>query len=378
MIEKLILLIFIILLIYYVYFLSGIYKGLGRLAANRTKQLPNEFVSIIIPFRNESNNILSNLRSLENQLYPDEKFEVIYVNDNSIDDSNEKLKKSIKKTNIKVVTVPQNISGNAHKKRAIEFGIENAIGEIIVTTDADCIHTNKWLIELLSYFDEQTGFISGPVEFNGSTSIFGKLQKIEFAGLVLAGAGLIGINKPVICNAANIAYRKKAFDSVNGYDGNYNLSSGDDELLMQKIWKDGNFKVKFCINKDAVVKTNPNHSLKQFYQQRKRWASKGLFYADKFLILKLIFLFLFYIGLILQFILGLLISQIFIYSLIFSFLLKTSVEFLILNKGKRKLFPELKFKYFLLAEILHIPYIIISGLSGITGNFVWKDRKIKR
>ena len=237
-----------------------------------------EFVSIIIPFRNERENLPANLKSLESQDYPNNNYEVIYVNDSSTDDSVEILANKIKTENIKVISVPEKYIPNAHKKRAIRYGIENAKGEIIITSDADCNYNNNWLRTLLKYMDDKTAFISGPVEFEDNGNIFGAIQKLEFAGLVIVGAGLIGINRPTICNAANIAYRRKVFDEVNGFYDQFGLSSGDDELLMQKIWKETNYKIKFCPEKRAIVKTAPNKNLTEFYQQRKRWASKGLYY----------------------------------------------------------------------------------------------------
>ncbi len=79
------------------------------------------------------------------------------------------------------------------------------------------------------------------------------MQRLEFAGLVIAGAGLIGSGNPIICNAANIAYRKKAFEDVGGFDYQMRLSSGDDELLMQKIHRDSDYKIKFALDRNAIV-----------------------------------------------------------------------------------------------------------------------------
>jgi cellulose synthase/poly-beta-1,6-N-acetylglucosamine synthase-like glycosyltransferase len=340
--------------------------------------IPHEFVSVIIPFRNESENIVANLRSIESQLYPKEKFEVIYVNDSSNDDSPELLKKNITAGNIRVLSVPEDFSKNAHKKRAVRYGIENARGMIIVTTDADCTYDREWLKLLLQTFDSLTGFVSGPVEFESDGSLFSKFQNLEFAGLVLCGAGLIGSGRPTICNAANIAYRKKVFDEVGGFNDQMNLSSGDDELLMQKISKDSDFKVKFCINKKAIVKTKSNKTVGEFYQQRRRWASKGLFYNDKTLVLKLIFIYSFYVGLLAQLFLGILYNKVFIFSFFTSIILKIIFEFRILSKGKQILFDSLQLKHLPVAELIQIPYIIFTGLAGAFGNFLWKSRKVKR
>ncbi len=376
--EIILLLIFILLLAYYLVFILNIFIGLGRLEKTDGDRIVPEYISIIIPFRNERENLPENLRTLEEQNYPKEKFEIIYVNDSSTDDSADIIEKNKCSRNIKIISVPEDFSVNAHKKRAVRFGIEHANGEIIVTTDADCTYGKDWLRSLLKYMDEETAFVSGPVEFEDKGKFFDRLQKIEFAGLVITGAGLIGINKPAICNAANIAYRKKIFDEVKGFSDQLNLSSGDDELLMQKIWKETKYKIKFCPDKNTVVKTAPNNSLNQFYQQRKRWASKGLFYANRLLILKLILIFLFYLGLTVQLFLGIFFSSKFLFFFLISLFLKALGEFFVLKRGTKLLFEKGTLKPFILAEILHIPYIIIAGISGAFGNFTWKERKVSR
>ena len=264
---------FLFFLVHYLVFLLRILRGLGNLKPASNEIIPHEYISIIIPFRNEEENIIANLKSIESQVYPSEKFEVIYVNDSSDDRSLELLKENISKVNISLLTVPEDFSQNAHKKRAVRYGIENAKGKIIVTTDADCIHDEEWLKSLMQCFDSLTGFVSGPVKFQSENNLFSKFQQLEFAGLVLCGAGLIGAGHPTICNAANIAYRRRVFDEVGGFKDQMNLSSGDDELLMQKIAKDSDFRVKFCVDKKSIAKTNGNETINDFYQQRKRWAS---------------------------------------------------------------------------------------------------------
>ena len=372
----------ILLLLFYSYFLSGILRGLKTLIEEsygvKDNSLPDDYISIIIPFRNESQNILETLSSLEKQDYSKDKFEVIFVNDFSDDDSLELLCKAEKSLNIKIISLPEDYSKYQHKKRAIRFGIENAMGSIIVTTDADCIHNTKWLRTLMGQFDDETGFVSGPVEFIEESTLFNRMQKLEFAGLVLTGAGLIGIKEPIICNAANIAYRKKVFDEVSGFTYKHSLSSGDDELLMQKIRKETNYKIKFCMNKEAVVRTSSNRNLNQFYQQRKRWASKGLFYSNHYLILKLIMIFLFYLSFPLQLVLGIFYNPLFLISMLLCFSIKAMMEYIILKTGANNLFNKSILKPFIPAEVLHIPYILIAGISGALGDYIWKERKIKR
>ena len=147
---------------------------------------------------------------------------------------------------------------------------------------------------------------------------------------------------------------------------------------MQKIAAVTDYKVKFCFNKNAIVKTNSNDTLTGFYQQRKRWASKGLFYFDKFLILKLIAIYLFYLSLPIQLLLGIFLSTTFIFSLISAFFVKIFIEYLILRRGVDFFYTKKIFRIFLPAEIVQVFYVLIAGVAGVFGNFEWKNRKLKR
>jgi cellulose synthase/poly-beta-1,6-N-acetylglucosamine synthase-like glycosyltransferase len=369
---------FSFLLVYYVYFLTQIFKGL-KLISKSNKSVENiEFISVIIPFRNEEKNILESLNSITSQSISKNKYEVIYIDDNSDDQSFSILDNADKAENIKILKSPVSLEERGHKKKALKYAIEKAKGEIIVTTDADCKHKPDWLKKLTNCFDQNTAFVSGPVKFETDRSLFQDLQSLEFSSLILVGAGLIGIGKPIICNAANLGFRKSVFKEVGGYEDNLNLSSGDDEFLMQKISRETKYEVSFCFDKEAIATTLPNISITEFYQQRKRWASKGFYYADKKITLKLMLIFLFYLGLPSQIILGLFINKIFIVTFIFSFIIKFLYEYQIVNFSEKELFPKTNISLFLKAEILHIPYIIVSGLTGIFGNYKWKGRNIKR
>lgn len=369
---------FTFLLIFYMHFLLRISSGLKKTSNEIRPNHKNEFVSIIVPFRNEENNIIRNLKSLTSQTVHRKQYEIIYVDDNSEDNSYQILSEAPKPDNIILLKSPIKIDERAHKKKALQFAINKAKGEIIITTDADCVQHNTWLETMLSHFDESTAFVSGPVEFVSDGKLFFEIQKLEFSSLILVGAGLIGNKSPIICNAANLGFRKSVFFEVGGYDDNLSISSGDDEFLMQKISNQTDYDIKFCMDKNAIVYTLPNENINQFYQQRKRWASKGFHYTDKGIVLKLILIFLFYLGIPTQIILGLYLNDIFLFTTIFSLIFKFIAEYKIVQIDSNKLFTKTKDIYFVLAQILHIPYIIISGISGIFGNYKWKGRSIKR
>ncbi len=374
--------IFILLIFFYLYFLFSIGRGLDKLTI-KTREADKESciynVSVIIPFRDEEDVLRDNLRSLKKAEYPAEKLQVIYVDDNSADDSVKILEEEKLPGHFQIVSSYSDNESRGHKKRAILKGLESAKGDIIVISDADCIYQRDWLKSLLKYFDDSVDFVSGPVVFNSDGNIFQEIQKLEFASLVISGAGLIGAGTPVICNAANLAYRKHAFDRVGGYEGTWKLSSGDDEQLMHKIAAEDPRKVKFALCPDAVVTTRPNKSVRDLFSQRKRWASKGLYYPEKMIVIKLVLLFQFFISTTVSFFLALYTVDLF-YILLFAagMSMKFIADFIVLKKGSRLLFKDFSPRYYFITQLLHIPYIVFSAIAGLFGNYSWKGRRVKR
>lgn len=365
------------LFFYYIIFINDIRRGLRILFKKNGGELnSSKMVSIVIPFRNESSVIEELVDSINNLTYSQDNFEVLFVDDNSEDDTSQKLSDKIRVKNWKIISGDQN--NKAHKKLAVTTAVNNSIGEIILMTDADCIVSKNWIAKILQYFDDSTAMVSGPVTFADESSIFKKLQKLEFSGLALTGAGLIGIGKPTICSAANLAFRKSVFFEVGGYADNINLSSGDDELLMQKIAAKTNYEIKYCFENVAIVYTRSNESFSEFKNQRKRWASKSLFYKNKRFIISLVVIFLFYFSLLLLPVFSVLIDW--RYSILFVIIFsgKMLVEFSVMKYGSTLFFNKRLLKYFMVAELLHVPYIVFSALGGLFGGYTWKGREVRR
>src|SRR6187401_3516043 len=189
-------------------------------------------ISVIIPARNEEKNIGKLLSSLEKQSYPPHLFEVIVVDDHSTDNTVSVVNSY---SFAKLMRLEfDNI--NSYKKKAIETGIAAASGDLIVTTDADCIVPVKWLKTIASFKEKtNTVFIASPVVLENESNLLQTFQALDF--LVLQGITAASVQKKFhnMCNGANLAYERKAFFDVNGFSGIDNIASGDDMLLMQKI-----------------------------------------------------------------------------------------------------------------------------------------------
>lgn len=371
---ELLLFLFTFLTLLYTWKISFFLWGLFRVkpGSNRKKYS----VTVIVPARNEEDNIARCLDSLAGQDYPRDKLEILIVDDNSIDGTAavvQKFKKNF--DNVFLISAGQFQSGLSPKKRALQIGIEASTGEIIVTTDADCWAPPGWISQVVAQFEDQVGVVTGLVLFEprDEKTLFQKIQAIEFLGLTAAGIGSIGAGDPIIANGANFAFRRRAFQQVNGYDEEQHVISGDDDLLLQKIDRLTDWKVKSAIAPASFVYTRPVTTFFSFINQRIRWASKGFVYKKFSLVFFLVSVYLLYLLLFISVPITLPYLLSFPYPAA-ALLIKFIVDFLLILKGTALANRKDLRKYFLLAELFQIPYIIYVGFAGIMGQFSWKGR----
>jgi len=346
-------------------------------------------ISIIIPARNEAENIKTCLDSICNQSYPKNLYEVIVVDDHSTDDT-AAIVQQYHTANIKLIQLSQLMDGgiiNSYKKKAIEMAIAKSTGELIVTTDADCIVPVNWLQTIAAFYNEtNASFIAMPVVYNNSNRFIEIFQSLDF--MTLQGITGASVYKRMhsMCNGANLAYTKKAFDQVNGFKGIDNIASGDDMLLMHKIYKQQPDKVLFLKSKDVIVQTAPMKTTRDFFNQRIRWASKADQYDDKRIFGVLLLVYLFNVLLMLLPVLcifknyqlsiinyQLSILQLWLFLLIF----KTIIELIFLYPVAKFFSKQQLLLYFPLAQPFHVCYTVIAGWLGKFGSYQWKERKVK-
>ena len=385
--------------------------GLRRALRRPTPILAAEppFVSVIIPARDEADVIERCLRSVLACDYPADQFEVIVVDDLSNDDTPAIVERVAARVNagtpalalagadedddtpaperLRLLQMPENLERTrAHKKRAIEKGIEHARGEVVLTTDADCRVPRGWIRTMAATFEDigddheserVTAFTSGPVLYHVERHPLMQMQALEFLGLVAFGAGVIGLGHPVTCNGANVAYRRDVFLALGGFSGIDHLTSGDDELLMQKVARETPHRVRFCGAREAAVETDGLRTVRGFLQQRRRWASKGMHYPALGLVAMLGVDYLYHVAMVA----GAL-------SLVFTPALAPAVAAgLVLGLagglamtgqaaahfGRTKLLA-----WAVPTEILRLPYFVAIGIAGAFGRFEWKGRRVQR
>ena len=326
------------------------------------------FISIIIAFRNEEDNLNDLIESLLVQDYIN-KYEIILVNDHSTDCSIEIIKR-YNESQIKLLYLPKNEQG---KKAALKYGVSKSCGSILLFTDADCIVPKDWITNMTNYLvKEKVDMLCGPVIFKKSKYLLNALFRLEFISLTGSGAAGFFIGKPFLCNGANYAITRTAYlNSILAINNNY--SSGDDIFLLQNISKNG--KVAFYKNSDLTVKTKAPENIKQFFEQRIRWASKTTGYKDSFSLIVAILTFSMSAIMIILLI-GLFFDNKFWPLFLYSISLKTIIDFILL-------LPLCKFyktpKLSLLVPLLQLFYIFYVSITAILSLFYkpnWKGRRI--
>jgi cellulose synthase/poly-beta-1,6-N-acetylglucosamine synthase-like glycosyltransferase len=330
------------------------------------------FVSVIIAARNEEQTLPLLLDDLSRQSYPEHLFEVIIVNDFSTDNTAAVVER-FAGTNLQLI-VPDAAPESSGKKIAIATGIKKAKGELIVVTDADCRVQKDWLKTVAGFYKEKNAaFIAAPVKFTHDQSLVQVFQVLDFITLQGITAASVAANAHTMCNGANLAYTKEAFEDVNGFAGIDKVATGDDMLLMHKIWKKVPGSVFYLKSKEAIVATAPMKSWKEFLMQRRRWASKTLVYDDYRILLVLAFVFLFNV-LFFVLLVAAFIHKIYWLHFFFYLFLKTLIEWPFVSSVAAFYDEQKLMRYFFFIQPLHIFYTVFVGLLSQFGKYEWKGR----
>jgi cellulose synthase/poly-beta-1,6-N-acetylglucosamine synthase-like glycosyltransferase len=333
-------------------------------------------VTILIAARNEEERLHLTIEDILNQDYPKHLTEIIIVDDHSIDKTSEIIK-GYAAHGVKLLTLSEDKPLNSYKKKALSEAINMSTGELMVATDADCRMGSKWLSSVVGFYETNSlVMISSPVTYFEERSMFERMQTLEFYSLIGTGAAFIGNGRAATCNGANLAYRKDVFYEVGGFKGIDDLASGDDELLLQKVAAKFPGKIGFLKLYDAVVFTHAKHSLNEFFQQRRRWASKSVKYKDKKVVTLVIGMWLFNVSVFLN--LGLGIFNIYFLKLfIFQYLVIFICELFLLLPitiffKRVKLMPLLP-----ISIPPYVLYLIYIGMVGTSTTYTWKGRVVK-
>jgi len=331
-------------------------------------------LSVIVPVKNEAGNLKALLEALNFQKYPKEFFEVIIVNDHSTDSGLSVVQSEISRgtfPNLRLID-SASYGASAGKKYALELGISHARFDYIVTTDADCIMGRHWLETIACFIEKELpDMVIGPVSMIPGKTLFSQMQVLEFMSLTGTTIGAAALGLPIMCNGANLVFRKELFEKAGGYSGNHRYASGDDMFLLQKFKKMQGINIRPMKSHGAMVFTKPEVTLAGFLQQRGRWSGKFPGFQDAFIVLSGLLAGCTSILIVAGFLAGLHASAAF-EAAIFLLIFKSMVDFALLWSvsgflGKRQLlllFPAL--------AVIYPLYVVVAIGKGVFTATGWK------
>ena len=360
--------------LFYLWLEVRFYRALGTVREGRSTVQPPPRVSVLIAARNESAGIRATLDSVLDQDYAGV-WDVWVADDRSDDDTPEILAEYAGKypERLHILTIKDLPEGVSPKKHAISKMIEACEGDILCLTDADCIVQREWLTGILREFEPGIELVAGHSYIPtvpGKSPFIICMQAVETLIYRVAGTAGLAMHLPLTSTGNNLAYRKDFFKSVNGFENVIKIQSGDDDLLMQKLATDRPFAMRYCITPSTFVTTNGKETLKELWEQRKRWASKTIYYSPKIVfVLSMVFLFLTMLCVTAAF--SPFSTKVLIATLV-AFALKSLGDLILILRGLKIFRQEHLLKWCIPVEIVHAPFTVLAVLFGLFGRFKWK------
>jgi cellulose synthase/poly-beta-1,6-N-acetylglucosamine synthase-like glycosyltransferase len=266
----------VILILPYFFLIISVFRNLLGAKSFTGKATPGVKISVIVACRNEQHNLPHILESIAAQDYPHKLFEVIVADDNSTDMTAAVAESFSVKLNLK--TVRNQGSG---KKMAIRTGVGESSGNLIITTDADCMMGKGWISGIASFYEtHKPDLIVCPVKLGHAPGFFGKFQELEFLSLQAITAGTVISGNGTMCNGASLAFTKAAY-YINLPGLRFDIATGDDVFLLHSM-KKKEAKIMWLESPATIVETQASSDISSFFRQRKRWASKAAAYKDGF------------------------------------------------------------------------------------------------
>ncbi|PWA05651.1 glycosyltransferase family 2 protein [Flavobacterium psychrotolerans] len=369
-------LIIALILFIYVLTIGHLIYGFDKIHTYKSSDTkPKTHFAIIVPFRNESANLPQLLESFKNLNYPKTLFEIILVDDFSEDDSVKLIYNWRMKNGEFHTTLLENLRiSNSPKKDAITRAIPIIKNEWVITTDADCVVPENWLLTLDNYvMNHDVSMIVGSVSYECKKSFLHHFQQLDLISLQGATMGSFGIELGFMCNGANFCYTKSLFQELNGFAGNNKMASGDDVFLLQKAVQSHPGKVHYLKSKSNIVTTKPMNSWKSLFHQRARWASKTGSYQSLFGKDLAVIVFVGNLGIVLGF--GFWVSAwLPWHNFAIFFLIKFIFDFVLLNKTNSFLTKK-RIRFLILSSLLYPFFCVSVALFSLFGKYEWKGRR---
>ena len=348
----------------YVLLLLALAYGLGQRTAS--SDAGQRRVTVMVAAHNEADRIDACLNALALQTYPPELTQVVVVDDRSQDDTYQVASSwQDRIPGLRVIRVEEPVLA-CPKKNALNQGIKVATGEIVLTTDADCTPSPEWIASTASCFSDGVGAVIGPAPLTDSGGRLSPLLLFQAMLVNALAAGSAGIGLPLTCSGRNFAFRKSAFDDVDGYTPIGHILGGDDVLLMRRIASAG-WPVVYNHDNAAAVRS-PAHLDRQWSRQI-RYQSKARHYGLPILSLAML-IYIFHLLLLAGPVIAWLAPS--TTPILWAVLIaKAAADGVFLFRAARRLQQRRMLRWFPLVECLAIPYIAVFCALGTLRSPTW-------
>lgn len=236
----------------------------------------NPKISVIIAAKNEEKNIPSLLDSIKKINYPLDDFEIIFLDDNSTDNTlSTVLDKQKELPNLRVIAAED--KKYPGKKGALALGITESRFEFILITDADCIVSKEWLNGYAKKFNEGFDFLFGNAPFIKQPGFTNTISRFENLRTFFLYRTALKLNLPYSAAARNFGFRKSSFNKIKGYANTTETLSGDDDLLIREAVKN-KMKIGFVDAPQSEVLSFAPDTFKKYLVQKTRHTKTSLYY----------------------------------------------------------------------------------------------------
>ena len=210
-------------------------------------------VSIIICAKNEAENIQNFLPFILEQDYPT--YEVIVVNDNSTDDSEDILKRlESKYKHLYYTYIPQGTKNLSRKKLGVTLGVKAAKYDTLLFTEIDSRpRSKKWVANMARHFSDKKTIVLGFCAFEKQKGFLSKFASFDYFFSNLQMMSMTLFKQPYGANGRNFAYQKKHFDSQKGYSKYRFLQVGEDDLFVNEVATKQNVAVE--LSPESIITT---------------------------------------------------------------------------------------------------------------------------
>ncbi len=253
--------------------------SLHRLSKCRKNETELVNISIVIAAKNESGNIDQLVDSLRKLDYPLEMFEVIFVDDNSTDETYARLKlqaESIKNFSVKDLKE----TGRSGKREALSLGIQNSKYPKILVTDADCRPEKNLLKSYSKKFEQGFDVLFGIAPFYQHSKLINRVSCFENLRNSIFSFSMASIGLPFSAAARNFGFSRNAFEALGGYSKTKDTTSGDDDLLLREAVKQ-NMKIGIVTEQESFVYSEAKWTFSEYLKQKARHTQTSFHYLKR-------------------------------------------------------------------------------------------------